>query len=300
MRLAAPLLSVSLACVLGAQVPPGPQAAVPSSEKSLLQYRGKPVAVPFRCTADDIQWAGLDCSEGEPCPLYLELTAVESLGSKVFAIGNIHTETVTLYSILLASDDAGQSWHEAHDRIRGAGVDHIQFIDFETGWISGQALSPLPQDPFLLITGDGGKSWHKHNLFEENRFGSIQQFWFSAKNSGMLLLDRGQGAEGNRYELYESPNAGETWMIRETSDRPIKLKRGPSGDAAWRIRPDAATKSFRLERQSQTGRWSLATAFLVPLGNCVPPPVETAAEPASGEAGPSPVSAPLPTLHKKP
>src|SRR5579859_7216515 len=131
-------------------------------EPPTLENTGKPILLPFHCTDDDIQWAGLSCSAEEPCPVYLELTAVEAIGTKLFAAGNIHAQTITLYSVLLASDDAGHTWREVYQRIRGAGLAPLQFADFQNGWASGEALSPLPQDPFLLITSDGGKTWRQH------------------------------------------------------------------------------------------------------------------------------------------
>jgi photosystem II stability/assembly factor-like uncharacterized protein len=42
-----------------------------------------------------------------------------------------------------------------------AGLDRIQFIDFENGWVSGEVQHPLPRDPFLLATTDGGKTWQR-------------------------------------------------------------------------------------------------------------------------------------------
>jgi hypothetical protein len=269
-----PAASFVAFCTLFAQAPPPDKPAEPL----LLEFTGKPLAVPFRCTDDDIAFGGLTCSEEEPCPVYLELTAVEGVGNKIFLAGNFHTSAVTLYSLLLGSADTGRTWKEVHPRIKGAGLDHIQFIDFETGWVSGQALSPLPQDPFLLISNDGGVAWRQKALFGETRVGSIMQFWFSAKNAGSLIVDRGQGSEGSRYELYESPNAGETWMVKETSDRPLKLKRAP-GVGAWRIQPDAATQSFRIERQSAAEKWSPVASFLVAAGVCRPAPLKEVPEP---------------------
>ena len=58
-------------------------------------------------------------------------------------------------------------------------LDRIQFLDSEKGWISGEELSPLPQNPFLLVTSDGGKTWKRRPIFNEeaeSRFGAIQQF----------------------------------------------------------------------------------------------------------------------------
>ena len=77
--------------------------------------------------------------------------------------------------------------------MRGAALDHLQFADVESGWVSGISLSPLPQDPFLLMTTDGGKTWRPHYIFNETRFGSIQQFFFEDKKSGSLVIDLGPG-----------------------------------------------------------------------------------------------------------
>src|ERR1039458_9179186 len=77
---------------------------------------------------------------------------VTAAGDKFFATGNIRSTAVTLYSVLLGSDDAGRTWREIHPRIRGAGLDHLQFVDTEAGWAAGQQLFPLPRDPFVLLT----------------------------------------------------------------------------------------------------------------------------------------------------
>jgi photosystem II stability/assembly factor-like uncharacterized protein len=236
----------------------------------VLQNTGKPMVAPFHCTEEDIRSAGLTCSEQDPCPVYLELAAVESTGIRIFAAGNIHSANATLYTILLASEDNGQTWREVHERVRGAGLDHIQFADVETGWTSGLSFAPLPQDPFLLITTDGGKTWRARAIFDEQRFGSIQQFFFEDKKSGSLVIDRGPGAGGDRYELFESNDGGETWNIRETNVKPIRIKRAPlTPNADWRVRADGATKSYHLEhRQGQ--KWTLLAAFAVNLGACKP------------------------------
>ena len=258
------LLTALAAAAAWAQEQPPANSAPP-----VLENSGKPMVLPFRCTEDDIRWAGLSCPAEEPCPVYLELAAAESAAGRIFAAGNIHALDVTLYSVLLASEDAGHTWREAYERIRGASLDHIQFLDAELGWTSGQALSPLPQDPFLLLTTDGGKTWRQRVIFSESRVGSIQQFQIGARDSGSLIIDRGPGAEGGRYEMYESPDAGETWTIKETSDRPFQLKPLPVAPSAWRVRADGPTQAFHLERR-QGERWISAAAFAVKLGACQP------------------------------
>lgn len=267
MRLAAIAMVLSLGLAAQDAAPPA------------LEYTGRPLRVPFQCTLDDIQWGGLSCSDDEPCPVYLELTDIESVGNKIFAAGNIHSAASTLYSILLASEDSGRTWREPFERLRGSGLDHIQFIDFENGWISGQVLQPLPQDPFFLVTNDGGKTWRRRPVFSENRAGSILQFWFSSRTNGSLVIDRGQGGDVGRYELFESPNGGDTWMLRESNDKPIRLKRIAAANSDWRIRADAPSRSFRIERR-QAERWSALAAFSIALAGCKPPaPAEPPAPP---------------------
>jgi hypothetical protein len=248
--------------------PPATPAATP--ETVTIRNEGKPMQVAFKCTDEDIRTAGLTCSEDDPCPVYLELSAVESTGIRVFAAGNIHTSNSTLFTILLGSDDNGLTWHEVHERVRGASLDHIQFSGVDTGWVSGVSIAPLPQDPFFLGTTDGGKTWRRRDLFDETRFGSIQQFYFEDSKSGSLVMDRGPGSGSDRYELYETNDGGETWNIRETNSKGIRLKRAPAvPNSDWRARADGPTKSFQLEhRQGQ--KWTSLSGFKVDLGVCKP------------------------------
>src|ERR1019366_8035479 len=241
------LASLLLACgALWAQdLPPVAAPSVVPAAPLVLENTGKPMLVPFRCTEEDIRSAGLTCSEQDPCPVYLELAAVESTGVRIFAAGNIHTANATLYTILLGSEDNGQTWREVYERVPGAALDHVQFADVAPGWTSGLAFGPLPQDPFLLLTIDGGKTWRAHAIFNEPRFGSIQQFFFEDKKSGSLVIDHGPGACVDRYELFETNDGGETWNMRETNVKAIRIKRAPvTPNADWRVRADGATKSF--------------------------------------------------------
>ena len=148
-----------------------------------------------------------------PVPFTSSSSAAESSGAQLFVAGNIHASTVTLYSVLLASDDSGLTWRETHPRIRGAGLDHIQFLDTATGWAGGEVLFPLPRDPFLLLTTDGGRSWRQRPFVAETSPGSLQQFLFTSRTSGSAILDRGSGNPRERYARYETPDGGETWAI---------------------------------------------------------------------------------------
>jgi hypothetical protein len=252
-----------LAGLAAAQEPASPPA-VPQGPSS----SGQPIAVAFHCSEEDILWAGMVCSAKEPCPVYLEISAVGSAGERIFAAGNIHSSAITLYSVLLSSDDDGHTWREAHERIRGAALDHLQFVGSQNGWIGGQSLSPLVQDPFLLITTDAGQSWRQQAIFGETRVGSIVEFYFSDKSEGSLLFDRGRGAEGGRYEVYESHDGGASWTIKEESAKLPPLKGAPP-PPGWRVGADGPTRSFLIERRSGD-RWNRVAALPVDLGDCKP------------------------------
>jgi hypothetical protein len=223
--------------------------------------------VEYSCSDEDVQAFGLTCSEDEPCPVFLELASVESLGARLLVSGNLHTQTTTLYGILLASDDGGKTWTEPNKRMRSAALDQIQFLDLQRGWVSGVMLEPLPRDPFLLLTTDGGKTWRQRPLLEETRFGSIQQFWFDTPTSGELVLDRSQGSAIS-YERYESNTGGDSWEVKEVTNKPIRLSKGrPREDAAWRVRADSATKTYHVERRSAQ-KWETVATFDVHAGDC--------------------------------
>ncbi|MGD0500538.1 MAG: hypothetical protein ABSC23_19120 [Bryobacteraceae bacterium] len=239
--------------------PPGPV---------ILQNTGKPITVPLHCTDEDVQWAGLSCTLADPCPAYLEISAVEGVGDRIFAAGDIHSVALTLFSLLLASEDGGRTWREAHERMRGAGLDHIQFADAGHVWISGEELFPLTRNPFFLVTADGGESWRTQPLSDEPRGGFIQQFQFDGAKNGSLVVDRGPGAGKGRYELYESRDGGANWSLKEGNATPPALKSQPQ-PSAWRARADGATHSFQIERQAG-GRWTPVAAFAVQLGSCKP------------------------------
>jgi photosystem II stability/assembly factor-like uncharacterized protein len=278
MRLRSALLVAifSVGIPLAAQdQPPAGQVPPPATPPPppVLTNNGKPMVLPFQCTAEDIQAAGFSCSEEAPCPVYLELSAAASNGNRYYVAGNIHSDAVTLHSVLLGSEDAGKTWQEIYQRIRGAGLDHLQFLDAGTGWAAGQQLFPLPQEPFVVLTTDAGKSWRQQPVFgesAENHFGSVQEMYFSSKTNGSLVVDRSQGGDAGPFALYESPDGGESWNIKEQSNKPIHLKGAPAQDAEWRLRVDGATKAFQLEHR-QGERWTSHAAFAVNLGACKVP-----------------------------
>jgi hypothetical protein len=210
----------------------------------------------------------------------------------VFVTGNFHTSDLTLSSVLLMSADEGKTWTEPFQRIRSAGLGDILFVNIEKGWISGETVQSLPRNPFFLITGDGGKTWQQRPIIEEDRVGTIAQFWFDSPNSGSVVIQ-----SGSKNELYETMTGGSSWSIRQVTESPIKLKQYVTPSAGWRLRADAASKTFRAEKQ-EGGKWRLFASFPIRVSDCKPteapppPPPEQAAPPAPTDANTPPAESP--------
>lgn len=216
------------------------------------------------CSPEDAEALGLVCSEDRPCAVFLELSSVDGFGANIFVTGNLHTVDTTISGILLASDDAGKTWTEPAKRIRAAELDQVQFADPQHGWASGVKLNPLPRDPFLLVTADGGGMWHAVPLFEEPVFGSIEQFWFTTVNRGQLVVDRSQGRTKS-FELYESSSGGENWTLKGSSNEPMAVAMPKQESPNWRAVADQL--SYRVERRTATG-WETLASFAIHAGEC--------------------------------
>lgn len=247
-------------------------------KKVILENHGKPIRVPFACTDDDITGFGMTCSPEDPCAVYLELASVYGLNSRIYLAGNLHNGASTMYSVLLVSEDNGKTFEEPAERIKSGGLDRFQFFDNETGWASGGLLLALPRDPFFLLTTDGGKSWRHRPVFSESKPGTIEQFVFESKTAGVLLIDRGAGADGGRFERYESMTGGDSWMVREVTSRMPKLKAAPAPAAEWRLQADARLKAHSVERRVGE-RWERVATFQIKVGECKPT-VTTLPDPA--------------------
>jgi len=224
---------------------------------------GKPIHIPFQCVQEELQSLGLDCSEDEPCPVYLELSAIES-GARLFVTGNIHTPTATLSSILLATSDDGKTWSEPYRRLRFSALDQIQFFDLANGWIAGEVVQTLPRDPFLLITNDGGKTWKERPIVEDGHSGSIEHFRFESAKTGALVI----GSKGSGYELYGTTDGGESWALRQSSAKAINIPGASTqAETTWRLRPDRKNHAYNIEKRDTNG-WHVIAGFLVDVAAC--------------------------------
>jgi hypothetical protein len=222
-----------------------------------------PVHVEYTCPAEDLETFGLACSDDRPCPVFFEVSAVDSFGSRLFVAGDIHTATTTLYGVVLSTEDGGTTWSEAITRLRSTAFEQFQIIG-DRGWLSGQRLEPLPKDPFILITTDGGKNWRERPLFEDTRFGSITQFWFETPESGELIFDDSVGKIINQ-ELYSTMTGGENWEVKQKSTTALHLKPRPS--TGWTVSATPGSGTYLIERTSG-GKKEAVARFLIHIGDC--------------------------------
>ncbi len=241
----------------------------------------------FNCADEDLAASGLACADDDPCPVYLELSSVSASGRRLAVAGNLHGSSVTLYSILLLSDDGGTTWKEPAARIPGAALEQVQLLDSTHAWAAGELQVPLPRDPFVLSTRDGGNSWHQTELTEEGGTGAVLRFSFDTPDHGELILDSGR-ASSARYSTWESRTAGDSWNATgKTAQVPATRRGAPAMNNEYRLGTDSASRSYVIERRNGTGdSWSRIASFLVQVAGCgtrhLPPPVDASTEPAVG------------------
>jgi hypothetical protein len=241
-------------------------------EKPLeLVYEGKPLKLPLQCRAEAFLRAGLVCSVQSPCDLLLELVEVNNIGDRVLVIGNIHTPSATIASVLLRSEDSGKTWTEAFDRVDAASLEMIQ-IEGDNGWVGGQQTTQdHASNPFLLVTGDAGMNWVRRPIWsgDEARHGAVLEIYFDEPQHGFVIIDR-QTTEGDTYEFYESMNGGLSWSIRQISGEMPTIRRrvvAAEPEKVWRLNENKSTAAYEIEKLVD-GEWTKMAAFAGDLGAC--------------------------------
>jgi photosystem II stability/assembly factor-like uncharacterized protein len=237
-----------------------------AADPTTLTNTGEPMRLPYSCIEDDMQFAGMYCSEKEPCAIYLELAGVAGNARKILISGNLHTNSATLYSILLESDDAGATWKEPSQRIRGSALDQLQLLDAQHAWAAGETQYPLARDPFFLVTTDGGDSWRQRPVSDDGGPGSIQAFSFDSTQHGQLVVDAGNTSTSGRYISYESQTGGESWTMHSTTKQLPRIN-PPSPDTAWRLQPTKDEKAWQIEKRDGS-QWTPAATFLIEVAKC--------------------------------
>ncbi|MDP8990397.1 MAG: hypothetical protein M3N41_10010, partial [Acidobacteriota bacterium] len=77
----------------------------------------------------------------------------------------------------------------------------------------------------------------------------------------------GQGS-AVRQELYASMTGGDSWELKEVSNKPLRLKSmRPPNQGGWRVRADALHGAYLLERGAGKN-WETVASFPIHVADC--------------------------------
>ena len=261
-RIERPVIEVPQPVKNGEAEDAGPKRAV---------YDGDPVTPAPRCEELDEPFTAF-CSEGDPCEMLLEIVHVEETTSGIVAVGGVHTTSDNASSIMLLSEDGGDTWFESAARTPRATFEKALFVDADHGWAAGTSgESGAGRQTFFLVTSDGGKRWRRFEVTAggEERSGLIVDFLFDTPKHGYLILEKPE--LDDRFELYETFNGARSWSTRGlTPDRPRFPGRRRSIEIPnWRVEEDSGEAVYVIEgRDDKSSPWTTRARFAASLGTC--------------------------------
>ncbi|HKR12494.1 MAG TPA: YCF48-related protein [Pyrinomonadaceae bacterium] len=148
----------------------------------------------------------------------VELYSVRfSSKNKGWVVGSVSKRERVIDSILVYTDDAGQSWRRQRAPSRLELI-HIDFVSDKRGWIVGA-------DGTVLFTRDSGESWTKQNTGTN---ATLYHVDFRSDKRGWAVGERGT--------LLRTTDGGETWMPVPLSVKATLLSiRFLNDDDGWAI-----------------------------------------------------------------
>jgi len=134
--------------------------------------------------------------EGADVELYSVRFASKKKG---WVVGSISKRERVVDSILVYTDDGGETWRRQRAPSRLELI-HIDFVSDKRGWIVGDGGT-------ILFTRDGGASWSKQNV------GTITSTLYHID----FRDDKKGWAVGERGTLLRTTDGGETWTVVPTN-----------------------------------------------------------------------------------
>jgi photosystem II stability/assembly factor-like uncharacterized protein len=146
----------------------------------------------------------------------VELYSVRfSSKNKGWVVGSISKRERVIDSILVYTDDGGETWRRQRAPSRTELI-HIDFVSDKRGWIVGEGGT-------ILFTRDGGASWTRQNVGTKSTLYHID-----------FRDDKKGWAVGERGTLLRTTDGGETWTLIPTNVIATLLSvKFPSGDEGW-------------------------------------------------------------------
>ncbi|HLM24596.1 MAG TPA: YCF48-related protein [Pyrinomonadaceae bacterium] len=133
--------------------------------------------------------------EGADVELYSVRFASKKKG---WVVGSISKRERVIDSILVYTDDGGDSWRRQRAPSRLELI-HIDFVSDKRGWIVGDGGT-------ILFTRDGGASWTKQNV---GTTGTLYHIDFRNDKDGWAVGERGT--------ILRTTDGGETWTTIPTN-----------------------------------------------------------------------------------
>ena len=148
----------------------------------------------------------------------VELYSVRfSSKKKGWVVGSISKRERVVDSILVYTDDGGETWRRQRAPSRVELI-HIDFVSDKRGWIVGDAGT-------VLFTRDAGASWVKQNV---NVSSTLYHVDFRDDRNGWVVGERGT--------LLRTTDGGETWTVIPTNTNVTLLSiQFLNDDEGWAI-----------------------------------------------------------------
>jgi len=148
----------------------------------------------------------------------VELYSVRfSSKKKGWVVGSISKKERVIDSILVYTDDGGETWRRQRAPSRTELI-HIDFVSDKRGWIVGAGGT-------ILFTRDEGASWTKQNVATKVTLYHVD---FRDDKKGWVVGERGT--------LLRTTDGGETWTEVPTHVSVTLLSiKFPSDDAGWAV-----------------------------------------------------------------
>lgn len=148
----------------------------------------------------------------------VELYSVRfSSKKKGWVVGSISKRERVVDSILVYTDDGGDSWRRQRAPSRVELI-HIDFVSDKRGWIVGA-------DGTVLFTRDAGASWTKQNV---GTTGTLYHVDFRDDRNGWVVGERGT--------VLRTTDAGQTWVTIPTNVNVTLLRiQFVNDDEGWAV-----------------------------------------------------------------
>jgi photosystem II stability/assembly factor-like uncharacterized protein len=148
----------------------------------------------------------------------VELYSVRfSSKKKGWVVGSVSKRERVIDSILLYTDDAGETWQRQRTPSRLELI-HIDFANDKRGWITGAAGT-------ILATVDGGQTWTRQ---ESGSTATIFHIDFRSEKRGLAVGERGT--------ILRTSDSGTTWAPVASKTRSTLLNvQFVSDDSGWAV-----------------------------------------------------------------